>query len=314
MRIIFMGSPDFAVPSLDILVKNGYDVVAVITATDKYGGRGGKKLLKTPVKVYAEDNNIPVLQPKNLKAPEFIEELASYKADVQIVVAFRMLPVVVWDMPKYGTYNLHGSLLPKYRGAAPINWAVVRGEKETGVTSFKLKHEIDTGDFLFQKKVAIGEDETAGELYEHMRFVGAEVILDTIKAIETGEFNLIPQDDTAATSAPKIYRETCEIDWNQDVATVYNLIRGMSPFPTAWTTLDGLQFQIIRCKKEKTDQILVPGKVELDGTKRMKISCTNGYIDLEEVKLQGKRKMTITDFLNGYKDTSWEIGMKDDNQ
>lgn len=312
MRIVFMGSPDFAVPSLDILVKNGYDVVAVITATDKYGGRGGKKLLKTPVKVYAEENNIPVLQPKNLKASEFIEELASYKADVQIVVAFRMLPVVVWDMPQHGTYNLHGSLLPKYRGAAPINWAVVRGEKETGVTSFKLKHAIDTGDFLFQRKIKIGEDETAGELYERMRFLGADVIHDTLKAIETGELNLIPQDDSEATSAPKIYKETCEINWKQDVSTVYNFIRGMSPFPTAWTTLDGLQFQITKCKKKESDQALSPGQVVIERTKKMKISCANGYIILEEVKLQGKRKMTVVDFLNGYKETTWEIGMKDD--
>ncbi len=310
MRIIYMGSPDFAVPSLDILVKNGYDVVAVITATDKFGGRGGKKLLKTPVKVYAEENSIPVLQPKNLKAPEFIEELASYKADVQIVVAFRMLPVMVWDMPQHGTYNLHGSLLPKYRGAAPINWAVVRGEKETGVTSFKLKHAIDTGDYLFQRKITIGEDETAGELYERMRFLGADVIHDTVKAIKSNEFKLIPQDDLEATSAPKIYRETCEINWHQDVSTVYNFIRGMSPFPTAWTTLDGLQFQIIKCKKEESDQALSPVQAVIQGTKKMKISCANGYIILEEVKLQGKRKMKITDFLNGYKDISWEIGQK----
>ena len=297
-----MGSPDFAVPSLDILIQNGYDVVAVITATDKMGGRGGKKLLKTPVKVHAEKHNIPVLQPKNLKNEAFIEELKSYKADLQIVVAFRMLPVVVWDMPKHGTYNLHGSLLPKYRGAAPINWAVINGDKETGVTSFKLKHEIDTGDFLYQRAMPIGEDETAGEVYEKMRFMGAEVILETIKAIESDDITLIAQDNTKVTKAPKIYHETCQIDWNQDVQIVYNFIRGMSPYPTAWTTLDDKQFNIIRCRMEKSNIELEPKTVLSDRKSNMKIASKNGYILLDFIQLQGKRRMEIKDFLNGYKD------------
>ena len=297
-----MGSPDFAVPSLDILIQNGYDVVAVITATDKMGGRGGKKLLKTPVKVHAEKHNIPVLQPKNLKNEAFIEELKSYKADLQIVVAFRMLPVVVWDMPKHGTYNLHGSLLPKYRGAAPINWAVINGDKETGVTSFKLKHEIDTGDFLYQRAMPIGEDETAGEVYEKMRFMGAEVILETIKAIESDDITLIAQDNTKVTKAPKIYHETCQIDWNQDVQIVYNFIRGMSPYPTAWTTLDDKQFNIIRCRMEKSNIELEPKTVLSDRKSNMKIASKNGYILLDFIQLQGKRRMEIQDFLNGYKD------------
>lgn len=297
-----MGSPDFAVPSLDILIRNGYNVVAVITATDKMGGRGGKKLLKTPVKVYAEENNIPVLQPKNLKNEDFISELRSYQADLQIVVAFRMLPVVVWDMPKHGTYNLHGSLLPRYRGAAPINWAVINGDTETGVTSFKLKHEIDTGDFLFQKSLPILPDETAGEVYEKMRFMGGDVILKTVKAIESDNVVLTPQDNSLVTKAPKIYHETCEINWNQDVQVVYDFIRGMSPYPTAWTTLDGKQFNIIACKKEKSEELLAPGKVISNRKSEMKISCTNGYIVLEFIQLQGKRRMLINDFLNGYKD------------
>jgi len=296
-----MGSPDFAVPSLDILVKSGYEVVAVITATDKMGGRGGKKLLKTPVKKYAKENNIPVLQPRNLKNEDFIAKLASYKADLQIVVAFRMLPVVVWDMPKLGTYNLHGSLLPKYRGAAPINWAVVNGDTETGVTSFRLKHAIDTGDFLYQKSIPILPDETAGEVYEKMRFMGADVILETVKAIDKGDITLIPQDETLVSKAPKIFHDTCEIDWNQDVQKVYNFIRGMSPFPTAWTTLDEKQFNIIQCTKEALDtEDSKPGTFIFEGKKNLKIACKNGYILPSFVQLQGKRKMQIQDFLNGY--------------
>ncbi len=302
-----MGSPDFAVPSLDILVKNGFNVVAVITATDKMGGRGGKKLLKTAVKKYAEEHQIPVLQPKNLKHPDFIEELRSYQADLQIVVAFRMLPVVVWDMPKHGTYNLHGSLLPRYRGAAPINWAVINGDTETGVTSFKLKHEIDTGDFLFQQSMPILEDETAGEVYEKMRFMGAEVVLKTVQAIEEGNIELKSQDASLVTKAPKIYHETCQINWDQDVDVVYNFIRGMSPYPTAWTTLDGKQFNIIDCKKEVSEGKQIPGKVLTDNKSFMKIACENGFIILEKIQLQGKRRMPIQDFLNGYKDGDLEI-------
>ena len=302
-----MGSPDFAVPAIDILVKNNYNVVAVITATDKLGGRGGKQVLKTAVKQYAEENNIPILQPKNLKAPEFIEELKSYQADLQIVVAFRMLPVVVWDMPIHGTYNLHGSLLPKYRGAAPIHWAVINGESETGVTSFKLQHEIDTGDFLFQEKIKIGPDETTGELYERMRFIGAELVLKTVKAIENGKVELQAQDDTLVTKAPKIFHETCEINWDQSVDVVYNFIRVFSPYPTAWTTLDGLQLQIISCKKNNQEHERKPGTLVTNHKNEMKIACRGGYIELEEIKLQGKRKMNIIDFLNGYKDGPLKI-------
>lgn len=305
-----MGSPDFAVPSLDILVQNGYNVVAVITATDKYGGRGGKKLLKTPVKVYAEEHNIPVLQPKNLKNEDFIAELKSYKADLQIVVAFRMLPVVVWDMPELGTYNLHGSLLPKYRGAAPIHWAVINGEKETGVTSFKLKHAIDTGDYLFQETLPIGEDETTGDVYEKLKHLGAEVILKTVKAIDAGPINLTPQDESLVSKAPKLYHDTCEINWDKPVDEVYNFIRGLSPFPTAWTEVDNLKLQIIQCKKQKVDREIKPGEIHSNGKNEIKISCEDGYIVCEEIKLQGKRKMNVADFLNGYKDGPLQITAK----
>jgi len=215
MKIIFMGTPEFAVPSLDILVKNGYDVVAVITSTDKYGGRGGKKLIESAVKKYAVSQNIPVLQPKNLKSLEFIEELKSYEADLQLVVAFRMLPVVVWDMPKLGTYNLHGSLLPRYRGAAPINWAVINGDKYTGVTTFKLKHAIDTGDLMHQEKIAITEDDTAGSVHDKMMDLGANLILKTVKSIESGDYETFPQDESQVSKAPKIFHDTCEIDFSK---------------------------------------------------------------------------------------------------
>ncbi|MEL6867522.1 MAG: methionyl-tRNA formyltransferase, partial [Bacteroidota bacterium] len=220
MRIVFMGTPDFAVPSLKILVENGFNVVGVITATDKLGGRGKKKVIESAVKRYAVAQNIPVLQPKNLKAPEFVEELRALKADLQVVVAFRMLPVVVWDMPPIGTINLHGSLLPKYRGAAPINWAVIKGEQETGVTTFFLKHAIDTGDILLQERMPIGESETAGEVHDRMMHLGAEVVLKSVKAIENGDYQLMAQDDAKVTKAPKIFRETCQVQFDQNTKIV----------------------------------------------------------------------------------------------
>ncbi|MEN0051746.1 MAG: methionyl-tRNA formyltransferase, partial [Bacteroidota bacterium] len=215
LRIVFMGTPDFAVPSLQVLVENDYQVVGVITATDKYGGRGGKHLIESAVKRYAVAQNIPVLQPKNLKAADFQAELKALNANLQVVVAFRMLPESVWVMPAYGTFNLHGSLLPKYRGAAPINWAVINGEKETGVTSFFLKQQIDTGDMLFQESLPIGEDETAGEVHDRMMQLGAEVVLKSVQAVEKGDYELQAQNNELATKAPKIYHDTCEIDFNQ---------------------------------------------------------------------------------------------------
>ncbi len=239
MRIIFMGTPDFAVPSLDILVKSGHEVVAVVTSTDKLGGRGGKQILQSPIKKYAEANIIPVLQPPNLKSPAFIEELKSYNADLQVVVAFRMLPELVWSMPKLGTFNLHGSLLPKYRGAAPINWAVINGETETGVTTFFIKHEIDTGDLLFQEAIPIGENETAGEVHDRMMLVGADLVLKTVNAIQNDKYKLSKQDESKVCKAPKIYHETCEIDFNQPVKKVHDFIRGLSPYPGAWTLIGG---------------------------------------------------------------------------
>lgn len=297
-----MGTPDFAVPSLDILVKNGYKVVGVVTATDKYGGRGGKKLIESAVKKYAVANDIPVLQPKNLKSPEFIDQLCVLDANLQIVVAFRMLPVVVWDMPTLGTFNLHGSLLPRYRGAAPINWAVIRGDKETGVTTFFLKHQIDTGDMIMQAKLPIGENETAGELHDRMMELGATTVLETVKLIEDETVTLQPQNDSLVTKAPKIYHETCEINFNQPTATVHNFIRGLSPYPTAWTTLHNKKLKIFDTRKELIEHNLTAGTFVPIDKKRLKIATEDGFIEVLELQLAGKKRMKTQPFLNGYQE------------
>jgi len=295
-----MGTPDFAVPSLKVLVENGFNVVGVVTATDKYGGRGKKQLLESPVKKYAVEQNIPVLQPKNLKSPEFQEELRALNANLQVVVAFRMLPEAVWDMPTHGTFNLHGSLLPRYRGAAPINWAVINGDRETGVTTFFIRHEIDTGDVLFQEKMPIGPNETAGEVHDRMMMLGAETVLKTVKAIESGDYSLQKQDDAQATKAPKIFRETCEIDFGQPVETVHNFVRGLSPYPAAWTTLDGKQLKILRTRYEKADIDVLPGTFKSDNKSWIKIAAPDGWLVVEELQLQGRKRMKTNDFLNGF--------------
>ena len=296
-----MGTPDFAVPSLDILVQNGLNVIAVITSTDKYGGRGGKKLIESAIKKYAVSKEIPVLQPKNLKNPEFLEELASYKADLQLVVAFRMLPVVVWDMPKLGTYNLHGSLLPRYRGAAPINWAVINGDKYTGVTTFKLKHAIDTGDLIYQEKVQITEDDNAGSVHDKMMIVGANLVLKTVKSIISADYQTFPQDESQVSKAPKIFHETCEIDFNKSSDEIYNFVRGLYPYPGAWMTLDGLEMKVFDIERSFEDNIAIAGTIITDDKRYIKIAASDGYIILNDVKLQGKKRMDIKSFLNGYK-------------
>lgn len=296
-----MGTPDFAVPSLRILVENGYEVVGVMTATDKLGGRGKKQLIQSAVKKYAVEQGLKVLQPKNLKNADFVEEVRALKADLQIVVAFRMLPEVIWNMPRLGTMNLHGSLLPKYRGAAPINWAVIKGEKETGVTTFLLKHEIDTGDVLNQKALPIGENETAGEVYNRMMEMGAGVLLESVKVLESGNYKPVPQKDTAATKAPKIFHETCEIDFIQPTQKVHDFIRGLSPFPTAWTTFEDKKLKIFRTTKEIVDHDQEPGKYFSDNKKYLKVSTIDGYVCLEELQLAGKKRMDVKSFLNGYK-------------
>ena len=300
MKIIFMGTPDFAVPSLDILVQNGYDIVGVITATDKYGGRGGKKLIESAVKKYAVEKGLNVLQPKNLKNAEFQAELKALKADLQIVVAFRMLPVAVWDMPPLGTMNLHGSLLPKYRGAAPLNWAVINGDKETGATTFFLKHEIDTGDLLFTTKVKIGEEENVGNVHDKLMVKGAELVLKSVQAIQKGDYTPVPQDESLVSKAPKIFHETCEIDFNQTTQKVHDFIRGLSPYPTAWTTLTDKKLKVYKAERQIEKHDLAVGTFDSDNKNFLRIATSDGFINLLELQLQGKKRMAVKDFMNGF--------------
>lgn len=300
MRIIFMGTPEFAVSSLDILVQNGHQIVAVVTSVDSYGGRGGKQLLESAVKKYAVAHDIPVLQPTNLKSPAFLETLRSFNADLQIVVAFRMLPEVVWNMPPLGTVNLHGSLLPKYRGAAPINHAIINGETETGVTSFKLKHEIDTGDVIMSRSIKIEDSDDAGTLHDKLKDLGAQVVLETVNKIANGSVVFQMQSDDEATPAPKIFHETCKIDFDRPIADVYNFIRGLSPYPAAWCIIDQKEVKILQASKNNEDDYLKPGKIVSDDKRIVKIKCKDGYISILSLKPEGKRVMNITDFLNGH--------------
>jgi methionyl-tRNA formyltransferase len=305
LRIVFMGTPEFAVASLDALVKAGCNIVGVVTAPDKPGGRG-MQLQKSAVKKYAVENNLHILQPEKLKSPEFLEQLKLLHADVQIVVAFRMLPEVVWDMPPMGTINVHGSLLPQYRGAAPINWAVINGEKETGVTTFKLQHQIDTGDILLQQSFAIGENETAGEVHDRMKEIGASLLIKTVKGIADKSLAKTPQSEIANLKseihhAPKIFTDTCKIDWNKSVDEVHNLIRGLSPFPGAFTMLNGKMLKIYRSQKEYTLPKINAGQFETDNKTFLKFACSNGFIHIKELQLEGKKKILTEDFLRGYR-------------
>jgi len=305
-----MGTPEFAVASLDRLVKSNFEVVAVITAPDKPAGRG-QQLSQSAVKKYAAENKLRLLQPEKLKDPAFIEELRSLKADLQIVVAFRMLPEAVWDMPALGTYNLHGSLLPKYRGAAPINWAIINGEKETGVTTFKLKHEIDTGNILFREKVEIAEDTTAGELHDIMMAVGASLIVKTVKEIEQSvenktQLHFLVQQDNEACHAPKLFKDTCNIDWSKPMMEIYNLIRGLSPYPTAYTALpvaDGkkLVLKIFRVNFVPNEHNKPNGSVLTDNRNFIRILCPGGAIEILDLQLEGKKRMKVQEFLRGFK-------------
>lgn len=301
LRIIFMGTPEFAVASLDALVQSGANVVAVITAPDKPAGRG-MKLTESAVKKYAVEHDLKVLQPEKLKDAAFLESLKALNADLQIVVAFRMLPEVVWNMPPLGTINLHGSLLPQYRGAAPINWAVINGEKETGVTTFKLKHEIDTGDILLQETFPIGEDETAGDVHDKMKDIGAQLLVKTVKGIAEESIKEAPQSTSGEIKhAPKIFTETCRVDWNKPVDEVYNLIRGLAPYPTAFTQLDGKTLKIFKAHKERIKMSVAPGTIQTDGKTFIRFVCTDGAISLEEIQLEGKKRMNVAEFLRGYK-------------
>jgi methionyl-tRNA formyltransferase len=321
LRIVFMGTPEFAVASFDALVKAGYNIVGVVTAPDKPAGRG-MKMTESAVKKYAVEHGLKVLQPEKLKDTEFLAALKSLQADLQIIVAFRMLPEIVWNMPRLGSVNLHGSLLPQYRGAAPINWAVINGEKETGVTTFKLKHEIDTGDILLQQSFSVGEDETAGEVHDRMKEIGAQVLVKTVKGLAEGTLQERPQsmvlnaqrltqkaeqersafstEPSALKHAPKIFTETCKIDFSKTVEEVHNLIRGLSPFPGAFTELNGKMLKIYRSKKVVSPITITPGFHETDGKTFLKFACADGYIHAIELQLEGKKKMLIEDFLRGY--------------
>lgn len=309
LRIVFMGTPEFAVASLDALIKNNYNVVGVITVPDKPAGRG-QKIQISAVKEFALKHDLKLLQPANLKDESFINELKSLKADIQIIVAFRMLPEVVWSMPPLGTFNLHGSLLPKYRGAAPINWAVMNGDKETGVTTFKLSHEIDTGNILFRERVELGDTTTAGELHDELMVVGAKLIIRTVKAIDDSRngkpLNFIKQDDTQATHAPKLFKDTCKINWTWSLKKIYDHVRGLSPYPAAFTEFTDASGQTQTLKIFKAVMITgnnnaVKGSVDTDNKTFIHINCNDGILQLIEVQLQGKKRMAVREFLNGYK-------------
>jgi methionyl-tRNA formyltransferase len=299
MRIVFMGTPDFAVPSLRILLNEGYEILAVVTAPDKPGGRQGVQ--QSAVKRFAMEHGLKTLQPVKLKDPEFIAELRSLKADLQVVVAFRMLPEVVWSMPAMGTMNVHASLLPKYRGAAPINWAIIRGEKETGVSTFLLQHEIDTGDLLFQQKLLIGENETAGEIHDKMMDLGAELLLKSVKALEKGGQKTLPQSDQEATHAPKIFTETCQIDFQKTTEELHNFIRGLSPYPGAWMTWEGKTLKVLKTLKSGERQADVPvGTLAMKGKSELIINTLDGSLSILELQAEGKRRMIAQEFINGH--------------
>lgn len=306
LRIVFMGTPDFAVASLSALVDAGFLIVGVITAPDKPAGRG-MKLTESAVKKYAVAKGLHILQPEKLKNPDFLKELQSLQANLQVVVAFRMLPEVVWNMPAFGTINLHGSLLPHYRGAAPINWAIINGEKETGVTTFKLQQEIDTGNILLQEKILIGENDTAGQLHDVMKEIGANLLVETIKGIEDGSLQetaqsvALQQINAELKHAPKLFTETCIIDWNKTIDEIHNLIRGLSPYPGATTKIEGKILKIYKSTKEKSSIIGKPGDFVTDGKTYLKFAASDGYINITALQLEGKKRIEIDEFLRGYR-------------
>jgi len=294
-----MGTPDFAVASLSALQQAGIEIVGVVTAADKPAGRG-QKLNESAVKKYAQENGIHILQPKKLKDPLFLEELKALKADLFVVVAFRMLPEIVWQMPKKGTINLHGSLLPQYRGAAPINHVLINGEKETGVTTFFLKQEIDTGDIIFSDAIAIEDDETAGSLHDKLMIIGANLLVETVKAIEADDYNEVPQPESEdLKAAPKIFKDFCKVDWNQANQTVYNHIRGLSPYPTAFTTLNDKILKIFKAELDHQQPDIVAGNFLTDGKTYLKFATKDGFIKVIDVQFEGKKRMGIDEFLRG---------------
>ncbi len=311
LRIVFMGTPEFACESLQALMENGYNVVAVVTVPDKPAGRG-QKLNQSAVKLYALKKNLPLLQPVKLKDEEFVSELRSFKADLQVIVAFRMLPEVVWNMPPLGTINLHGSLLPDYRGAAPLNWPIINGDKETGITTFLLKQEIDTGNILFRERIKIDPEDTVGDLHDRAMKMGAGLLIKTIEALAEGSIKPVPQDslviDIKRLLAPKIFKEDCKIDWRKTGDQIKNLIRGLSPYPAAWTTLqkedNSLNLKIFRSSFDPDIKSYNPGTILTDQKQYLKIACLDGFINVLELQLAGKNKMSIADFLRGFPNAS----------
>jgi len=319
IRIVFMGTPDFAVESLKALVEDGYNVVGVITAPDKPAGRG-RQLSESAVKQYAAQQSLRILQPEKLKNQEFIAELESLKADLQVVVAFRMLPEIVWNMPPMGTFNLHGSLLPQYRGAAPLNWAIINGEKETGVTTFLLSHEIDTGKIMFQEKIEIAENDSVGDVHDRLMVIGANLVIKTVDALADGEVEAIDQeklinDGLQVKQAPKIFKEDCRIDWTRDTESVRNLIRGLSPYPTAWTEFEHKEKnELITAKIFATTRDFslptAPGTLQTDGKKFLRIACPDGWLSITDIQLSGKKRMKIDELLRGFHDLGeWQVKM-----
>lgn len=309
LRIVYMGTPEFAVESLKRLVEGGYNIVGVITMPDKPMGRHGSVLQPSPVKLYAVSQGLKVLQPEKLKDESFVAELRELKADLQIVVAFRMLPEVVWNMPRLGTFNLHASLLPQYRGAAPINWAVINGETETGITTFFLKHEIDTGEIIDQVRVPIADTDNVGDVYECLMNLGGDLVVKTVDSILDGSVKTVPQDKLAEGEvlrpAPKIFKETCRIDWSKGVKQIYDFVRGLSPYPAAWTELCQGSTAPQVLKIYETDKIFAehsfePGAVVTDKKTYFRIAVTDGYINIRSLQLAGKKRMGVADFLRGY--------------
>jgi len=302
MRIVFMGTPEFAVASLDALIQSGCDIVGVVTAPDKPAGRG-QQINESAVKKYAVENGLKVLQPVKLKDEQFLEELKALNADLQVVVAFRMLPEVVWNMPSSGTINLHASLLPQYRGAAPINWVLINGEKESGVTTFFLKQEIDTGDILFTEKVTLTGRETAGDLHDRLMAKGAGLLVKTVKAVESGRYTENPQEHLSEgmelKHAPKIFKEDCNIKWDEPSEIIYNFIRGLSPYPTAYTTLNEKILKVFGAEYELAESNEKPGEFFSDNRTFLKVSATDGFVHLTDVQLEGKKRMGIQEFLRG---------------
>lgn len=309
LRIIFMGTPEFAVPSLNILIKNGFEVSAVITAPDKPAGRG-RKISQSAVKSFALKHEIPVLQPTKLKDPEFLKQLKNLKANLQVVVAFRMLPKAIWDMPKHGTFNLHASLLPQYRGAAPINWAIINGESETGITTFFLNEEIDQGNILFQQKVRIKDGMNAGALHNQLMTKGSELVLKTVQAIEAGKFKTTDQSAVSDNGlvlkpAPKIFKPDTRISWDSSSKSILNLIRGLSPYPGSYTLINSNETDSVQLKIYEADQILRKhdfkvGQIISDGKNKLEVACADGLIQLNEVQMAGKKRMKTADFLRGF--------------